>query len=106
MLETPLFGMSWHRSSCPRYRPAWYFLWSDRKRPLPFRASSPHIRPMSTTRFILLITLVIASAGLTIWIGAAAAMAGKLNGQVAMALLPLLMLASIAWRGLADRNKD
>ncbi|WP_421704495.1 hypothetical protein [Aliiroseovarius sp.] len=61
---------------------------------------------MSKTRFFLLIALVIACAGLTVWIGSMAAMAGKLDGQVAMALMPLLLLASIAWRGISERNKD
>jgi hypothetical protein len=49
---------------------------------------------------------VIACAGLTVWVGSMAAMAGKLDGQVAMALMPLLLLASIAWRGISERNKD
>ncbi len=74
--------------------------------PLPFSTQNPHISLMSKTRFFLLITLVIASAGLTVWIGSMAAMSGKLDGQVALVLTPLLLLAAIAWRGLSERNKD
>lgn len=55
---------------------------------------------MSKTRFFLLIALVITSGGLTVLVGSLALTHGKLDGQVAMALLPLVMLASIALRGL------
>ncbi|TQV69324.1 hypothetical protein [Aliiroseovarius halocynthiae] len=61
---------------------------------------------MSKTRFIFLITMVILAGGLTVAVAGWAASAGQLNGQVAMALLPLVMLASIAWRALtAERDK-
>ncbi|MCI2393137.1 hypothetical protein [Aliiroseovarius sediminis] len=56
---------------------------------------------MSKTRFFLLITLVILSGGLTVLVGSLAAASGKFDGQVAMALLPLVMLASIGIRGLS-----
>ncbi|MCK0138904.1 hypothetical protein [Aliiroseovarius sp. F47248L] len=59
---------------------------------------------MSKTRFFFLITLVILSGGLTILVGSLAAASGKLDGQVAMALLPLIMLASIGIRALSGRN--
>lgn len=61
---------------------------------------------MSKTRFFFLIALVILSAGLTILVAAMAMASGKLDGQVAMALLPLLMLASIAVRALSGRPKE
>ncbi|WP_432450247.1 hypothetical protein [Aliiroseovarius marinus] len=60
---------------------------------------------MSKTRFIFLITLVILAGGLTVAVGAMAAAAGKLDGQVAMALLPLVMLASIALRALTAKDE-
>ncbi|MCK0143514.1 hypothetical protein [Aliiroseovarius sp. F20344] len=60
---------------------------------------------MSKTRFIFLIALVILSAGLTVLVAGWAAASGKLDGQVAMALLPLVMLASIAWRALSGRTE-
>ncbi|MHA6267935.1 hypothetical protein ACXYMP_13800 [Aliiroseovarius sp. CAU 1755] len=58
---------------------------------------------MSTTRFILLVTLVILSGGLTVLVAGMASASGKLDGQIAMAVLPLVMLASIAWRALSSR---
>lgn len=60
---------------------------------------------MSKTRFILLIALVILSGGLTVIVGGMAAASGKLDGQVAMALLPLVMLASIGVRALSGRKE-
>ncbi|MDE9448859.1 hypothetical protein J3R80_00060 [Aliiroseovarius sp. Z3] len=59
---------------------------------------------MSKLRFFSLIALVILCGGLTIFVGSLAAASGKLDGQVAMALLPLVMLASIAIRALSGRN--
>ncbi|MCK8462389.1 hypothetical protein MUY35_00820 [Aliiroseovarius sp. S1339] len=59
---------------------------------------------MSKTRFFFLITLVILAGGLTVLIASLAVASGKLDGQVAMALLPLVMLASIGIRALSGRN--
>ncbi|SEW19017.1 hypothetical protein SAMN05444851_1997 [Aliiroseovarius sediminilitoris] len=59
---------------------------------------------MSKTRFFFLIALVILSGGLTILVGSLAVTSGKLDGQVAMAVLPLVMLASIGIRALSGRN--
>ncbi len=70
-----------------------------------FCPSRPQIEMMSKTRFIFLITLVILAGGLTVAVGAMAAAAGKLDGQVAMALLPLVMLASIALRALTAKDE-
>ena len=60
---------------------------------------------MPTARFVFLLLLVIAAGGATVWVGWAAAEAGKLDGQVMMALLPLVMLLSIAFRALTG-NRD
>ena len=51
-------------------------------------------------RFLLLITLVILCAAGTVWVGAMAAQAGRLDGKVFMALMPLVMLGTLAWRRL------
>lgn len=59
---------------------------------------------MSKTRFFFLIALVILSGGLTILVGSLAVTSGKLDGQVAMAVLPLALLASIGIRALSGRN--
>lgn len=53
---------------------------------------------MSHLKFILLLVLVIGSAGLSIWVGALAFNAGALDGAVLRALVPLLLLGSIALR--------
>lgn len=71
-----------------------------------FSPPRPQIDPMSKTRFIFLITLVILAGGLTVLVAGWAAASGQLNGQLAMALLPLVMLASIAWRALSARQDD
>jgi len=59
---------------------------------------------MSKTRFAFLIVVVIACAGLTVWVASLAALSGKLNGQILMALMPLAMLAAIAIRALSARH--
>jgi|GEM_PF-1806816 len=60
---------------------------------------------MPTARYLFLLLLVIAAGGATVWVGWAAARAGQLDGQVMMAVLPLVMLAGIAWRALTG-NRD
>ncbi|WP_371168780.1 hypothetical protein [Aliiroseovarius sp. 2305UL8-7] len=69
-----------------------------------FSDPRPQIALMSKTKFVLLITLVILAGGLTVLVAGLAAVSGKLDGQVAMAILPLVMLASIAIRGLTGKN--
>lgn len=60
---------------------------------------------MPTARYLFLLLLVIAAGGATVWVGWAAVRAGQLDGQVMMAVLPLVMLAGIAWRALTG-NRD
>ncbi len=55
---------------------------------------------MSPARRIFLVLLALASAGATLWVLAAAVRADKLTGQVFFAVMPLLMLFGIAWKGL------
>jgi len=59
---------------------------------------------MPRARFLFLLILVIAAGGATVWIGWAAARAGQLDGQVLMAMLPLVMLLSIALRALTGKR--
>ena len=59
---------------------------------------------MPHARFLFLLILVIAAGGATVWIGWAAARAGQLDGQVLMAMLPLVMLLSIALRALTGKR--
>lgn len=59
---------------------------------------------MPMLRFLLLLFLVIAAAGATVWVGWAAARAGRLDGQVMMSVMPLVMLAALAWRALTGKR--
>ena len=55
---------------------------------------------MSKTRFAFLLALVIGSAGLSIYIAFLAMQEEALDGSIFRAILPLLLLASIALRSL------
>ncbi|MDU8926820.1 hypothetical protein RXV86_05450 [Alisedimentitalea sp. MJ-SS2] len=57
-------------------------------------------------RFVMLLSLVIAAAGLTIWVVVLAARADQLNGATLSALLPLVLLASLALRALRRDPRD
>lgn len=61
---------------------------------------------MSKLRYFFLLALVITAGGLTVLVAGLAASSGNLNGQTAMALLPLVMLVSIAVRALNPDKKD
>lgn len=61
---------------------------------------------MPILRYIFLLALVIFAGGGTIWVAYAAASAGQLNGRVLMALLPLVMLASLGVRALTGQKKE
>ena len=60
---------------------------------------------MPPVRSLLLILLVIAAGGATVWVGWMAAEAGRLDRQVIMAMVPLVMLLSVALRALTG-NRD
>lgn len=58
-------------------------------------------------RLLFLWALVIGAGAATVWVGVMAAETGHLDGQVLMALMPLVLLISIAWRGIAaSRRRD
>ena len=59
---------------------------------------------MPIARYLFLLFLVILAGGATVWVGWAAARAGQLNGQVLMAMMPLVMLAALAWRALTGKR--
>ena len=59
---------------------------------------------MSKTRFTFLLILVIGSAGLSIYVAYLALQAEALDGTVFRAILPLLMLGSIAVRLLLKKQ--
>ncbi|WP_424943002.1 hypothetical protein [Aliiroseovarius crassostreae] len=61
---------------------------------------------MSKLRYVFLLALVISAGGLTILVAGMAASSGNLNGQTAMALMPLLLLVTVAWRALNPDKKD
>ena len=55
---------------------------------------------MSWGKFIFLLALVIATSGLSIWVTYLAIRADALDGTILRALVPLLILASVAIRAL------
>ncbi len=55
---------------------------------------------MSRGKYVFLLALVIGAAGLSIWVAWLAARAGALDGDVLRALVPLVILASLALRAL------
>ena len=59
---------------------------------------------MPIARYLFLLFLVILAGGATVWVGWAAARAGQLNGQVLMAMMPLVMVAALAWRALTGKR--
>ncbi|MCB1329668.1 MAG: hypothetical protein KDK28_09560 [Maritimibacter sp.] len=59
---------------------------------------------MPVARYLLLLFLVILAGGATVWLGWAAASAGQLDGQVLMAMMPLVMVAALAWRALTGKR--
>ncbi len=71
-----------------------------------FFVKDAHISTMSKLRYTLLLGLVIAAGGLSIFVAGLAAASGHLNGQTLMGLMPLLLLATIAFRALSPNRKD
>jgi hypothetical protein len=61
---------------------------------------------MPIIRYVFLLALVILAGGGTVWVAYAATASGQLNGQAFMALMPLVMLATIAVRALGQRPKE
>ena len=61
---------------------------------------------MSRTRFIFLLSLVIGSAGISIWVVYLAARANALDGSLFRPLLPLLLLGSLGIRLLLNGRKE
>ena len=55
---------------------------------------------MSRGRRIFLTLLALLSGGAALWVLIEAALYDKLSGQVFFAVLPLVMLFGIAWKGL------
>lgn len=61
---------------------------------------------MSKTRYVFLLLVVIGAAGLTLWVAWLAFGAGRLDGATAGALLPLILLATIALRALTGARGE
>ena len=55
-------------------------------------------------RRILLGLMAAATAGLALFVLGSALVAGKLTGQVFVAVLPLVILFTLAWNGLTRRR--
>ncbi|PID36685.1 MAG: hypothetical protein CR993_03400 [Rhodobacterales bacterium] len=60
---------------------------------------------MSKIRFAFLLAIVIACAGATVAVLVAALGAEALTGDVFFTVLPLILLGSIALRGLTDKDR-
>ncbi len=61
---------------------------------------------MSPIKFIFLLALVIFSAGISLWVAYLALEAGSFDGAVWRALLPLLLLGSLALRLLLKGRSE
>lgn len=61
---------------------------------------------MSKLKFTMLLVLVIGAAGISIWVGYLALQASAFDGSVFRALVPLLLLGSIALRLLLKARSE
>lgn len=58
---------------------------------------------MPLDKFVLIIVIVIAAAGLTVWIGTMAVAAFSIPGPGWLIFIPAALIGYVAWRVLADR---
>lgn len=63
---------------------------------------------MPLDRLVLMLVIVVAAAGATIWLGTLLAAATQMSGAGWLVILPVTMVAYILWRVISDRlgNKD
>ncbi len=61
---------------------------------------------MSRIRFIFLLSLVIGSAGVSIWVVFLAIQSNAVDGSLFRPLVPLALLASLGVRLLMNRHKE
>ena len=65
----------------------------------------PHSPAMRHLRFILLLSLVLGCAALTVWVVSLAAAAGRLDQTLLFSLAPLAMIGALAFKALRDGKK-
>jgi membrane protein implicated in regulation of membrane protease activity len=60
---------------------------------------------MPLDKFVLLLVIVVAAAGLTVWVAAMALAAFQVPGA-GLAFIPAALVAYVVWRVIADRLKN
>ena len=63
---------------------------------------------MPLDKFVLILVIVIAAAGVTVWLATLAAAALQLGGATWLVFIPAALVAYVVWRVIADRigNKE
>ncbi len=58
---------------------------------------------MPLEKFVLILVIVVAAAGVTVWLGTMAAAAMQIGGPAWAMFIPALLVAYVVWRVIADR---
>ena len=58
---------------------------------------------MPLDKFVLLLVIVVAAAGLTVWIGAMVAATMQIGGAGWLVFIPAALVAYVVWRVIAER---
>lgn len=58
---------------------------------------------MPLSRLVLILVVVTAAAGATVWLAATVVAAALMPGWAALAAIPILLAAYVLWRVIADR---
>ena len=61
---------------------------------------------MPLDKFVLILVIVVAAAGVTVWLGALVASAIQIPGVGMLVAVPVLLIAYIVWRVIADRLRS
>lgn len=61
---------------------------------------------MPLDRFVLMIVIVIAAAGATIWLGTLLATSMQMSGAGWIVILPVTLVAYVLWRVISDRLRN
>ena len=58
---------------------------------------------MPLDKLVLILVLVVAAAGVTVWLGVLAAAALQFSGPVWLVFIPVALIAYVVWRVIAER---
>jgi membrane protein implicated in regulation of membrane protease activity len=61
---------------------------------------------MPLDRFVLMIVIVIAAAGATIWLGTLLAASMQISGAGWIVMVPVTLVAYVVWRVISDRLRN